>query len=166
MNREPKPLLWLYSVVIAAGLISILDMYLPAIRARSVITRVTEFGSFEGSENGTGRMRYWSSIDLDNGSNIWTQRTANNFAVGDSMDLDLSAVLRHVVRYRGPGTTARSWFDTEGANKDYRPFPFAVVLFALLLFYPNWSIESRMLLRGVLAVTLIAWLITMAATGG
>lgn len=163
---EHKLLLCIYGLVIAAAVIVILDTYLPPTRSASVVVDVSEFGSFVGGRGGKGHMMYWSSIDLSNGKSIWTQRTAKNFTVGDTMDLDLSAVLRKVVRYRGPGTAIRPWYETEGMNKDFRPFPFAVVLFALLLFFPGWSGESRMLLRGVLGVTLIAWLITMAATGG
>lgn len=166
MTVEPKPLRWLYATVIVAGIITILDTYLPNTRTQSVVVEVSEFSSFEGRKGGRGHRRYWSSIDLSNGKNIWTQRTSRNFAVGDTMEIDLSAVLRKVVRYRGPGTSVRPWYETESVNEDYRPFPFAVVLFALLLFYPRWSGESRLLLRGLLLVTLIAWLITMVATGG
>ena len=166
MKFEPKPLMWLYGLVILAGIVSILDTYLPSTRTQSTIEQVSEFSSHEGSRGGKGRMRYWSSIDLSNGKNIWTQRTSNNFTVGDTMEVDLSAALGKVIHYRGPGTSVRPWYETEGVNENYRPFPFAVVLFALLLFYPRWSDESRLLLRGLLLVTLVAWLITLAATGG
>ena len=155
----------IYLLLIVVGALAIMDLYLPAKRGSGVITDVTEIGSMVRNKGSKGHMMYWSSIKLDTGKKIWTQRTANNFTVGDSMDVDLSAVLGKVVRYRGYRPSYRQWYETEGQKEEYRPFPFAMVLFALLLLYPAWSTENRMLLRGILVVILIAWLIVMLASG-
>ena len=164
MNHASKHLRWLYAIVLVGGVVAILDTYLPTKRATSVIERVSEFSSFESHRGGRGRTRYWSSIDLRNGKNIWTQRTANNFAVGDTIEIDISAVVGKVVRYNSHASAFGTWVGTEEIKEEYRPFPFVAVLIALLLFYPKWSTESRMLLHGVLFVTLVAWMIIMAAT--
>lgn len=94
-----KHLRWVYALVLLGGLVAIMDTYLPPKRTTSVIDDVSEVSSFESHKGGSGRTRYWSSIDLRNGKNIWTQRTANNFAIGDTMHVDISAVIGKVVRY-------------------------------------------------------------------
>lgn len=165
-SYDALPVLLIYVFVAVGGTIAVLDMYLPTSRKASTIVEVDEFGSRVAVRGGHGYTRYWSSIDLANGKSIWTQRTANNFAKGDSMDVEVSAVMRKVVRYRGyrPGYT--SWYATEGVNEKYRPLPFAAILFALILLLPWWSAETRMLFRGILLVVTAAWLITTIATQG
>ncbi|MBX2980029.1 MAG: hypothetical protein KF905_12095 [Flavobacteriales bacterium] len=167
-THDPLPVRLIYVLVIIGGLTSVLDTNLPTHRRATVIVQVSEFGSFEGRHYGvgSGHMRYWSNIYLLNGSRIWTQRTANNFAVGDSIDVDLSAITSKVVRYRSYRTSSTKWYPTESVKEQYRPFPFTALLFAILLLFPRWSPETRMLLRGILFVVVIAWLVTLIATGG
>lgn len=155
-----------YVLVIIGGLLAVLDIYLPLTRTSSVVTDVTQYSSRVGGRGQRKTTAYWSSVELANNKDIWTQRTADNFTHGDSIDVDITGVFGKVVRYRGhrPGYT--TWYETESVNAKYRPFPFAAILFATLLLYPRWSSESRMLLRGILLVVVVAWVITTLATGG
>ena len=163
---DPLPILLVYVLVIIGSAFAALDFYLPLSRTSSVITQVKEYSSRAGSRGQGHTMMYWSSLQLANDKDIWTQRTANNFATGDSMDVEVSAVLGKVIRYRGYRPGHNRWYSTEGAQTKYRPFPFAAMLFAALLLYTGWSSESRMLLRGILIVVTVAWVLTAVVTGG
>ena len=78
----------------------------------------------------------------------------------------LSAVIGKVVRYRDRRSSSSTWFATEGMKEDYKPLPFAAIFFALLLFYPGWSSDARMMLRALLLIVTVTWLIILMATGG
>jgi len=164
---DPLPVLSIYLLVLVAAILAALDAYLPTRSASSVIEKVSELGSHTGGDvAGTGTMHYWSSIDLANGKNIWTQRTANNFGVGDSMDITLGAIFGKVVRYRSHRPGHGSWYATEGANEKYRPVPFLVMFCALVLFYPGWSAGTRMFFRAALFAVVAAWFLVVVGTRG
>ncbi len=164
---DPLPVLAIYLLVLVAAVLAALDAYLPVDHGSSVVQEVSEHGfRTGGGEADAGLMHYWSSIDLANGKNIWTQRTANNFGVGDSMDIALSAVFGKVVRYRSHRPSCGSWYATESANEKYRPLPFVVIACALVLFYPGWSTDTRMFFRAALFAVVATWLIILIATRG
>ena len=164
---DPLSVLLVYLLVLIAAALAALDAYLPMRSASSVIEKISEIRARTGGgEADMGLMRYWSSLDLANGKNVWTQRTANNFGVGDSMDIELSAIFGKVARYRSHRPNYGSWYATEGANEKFRPVPFLVILCALMLFYPGWSEGTRMFFRAALFAVVVAWFLVVIGTRG
>ena len=148
-------------LLFAAGLFTIAETWLPA---RDVISRVDIVKEHGFRERG-GSKRYWSAVIMEDGSYIWTQRTSDRFAHMDSFDLHVTPIMGSVLSYRRH-CSPYHWMEVEQENDAYRPFPYAVVLIALLLLLPSWSADSRLFLQGLLLVVSATWALTQFATGG
>lgn len=148
-------------LLIVTGLFSIAESWLPA---RDVISRVRMVKEHGFRERG-GTERYWSAVIMEDGSYIWTQRTADRFTPMDSFELRVTPIMGSVLRYREQGSSHR-WMEVEREDEAYRPFPYVVVLLGLLLMLPFWSADNRLFLQGLLLVVSGTWAMTLFATGG
>ncbi|MGV9013666.1 MAG: hypothetical protein ACOH13_13825 [Flavobacteriales bacterium] len=152
-------------LLIVTGLFSIAESWLPARDVVSRIRIVKEHGFNEGHQGSPAITRFWSAVIIEDGSYIWTQRTADQFAPLDSFDLHVTPIMGTVLSYRQHGSTHR-WMEVERENEAYRPFPYVVVLVGLLVLLPFWSAENRLFLQGLLLVVSATWALTQFATGG
>ena len=148
-------------LLLAAGLFAIAESWLPAHDVLSRVHIVEEHGFRERG----GSKRFWSAVVMEDGSYIWTQRTADRFAPMDSFDLHVTPIMGSVLSYRKHGSS-HQWMEVEREDDAYRPFPYVVVLIGLLMFLPFWSADSRLFLQGVLLVVAGTWALTQFATGG
>ena len=152
-------------LLIATGLFSIAEAWLPSRDVVSRIRIVKEHGFNEGHQGTTSITRFWSAVILEDGSYIWTQRTADRFVRLDSLDLHVTPIMGTVLRYRLHGPTHR-WMEVERESEAYRPFPYVVVLLGLLVRLPFWSADTTLFLQGLLLVISATWALTLFATGG
>jgi len=152
----------IYFLLIAAGFFACADILLPKQLVTSRVVQVQEH-RFPARNHSY----FWTAVRLENGAFLWTQRVAEPFLGNDSWDLQVTALGGSVVRYRRHAAHASTqWHDVEAHNEANRAFLVVVILLGLLLLYPGWSVDNKMLLRGVLGVVSGAWALTQFATGG
>ncbi len=152
-------------LLIVTGLFSIAESWLPAREVVSRVRIVKEQGFKEGHDGSPTTTRFWSAVIMEDGSYIWTQRTADRFTPMDSFELRVTPIMGSVLRYREQGSSHR-WMEVEREDEAYRPFPYVVVLLGLLLMLPFWSADNRLFLQGLLLVVSGTWAMTLFATGG
>ncbi len=164
--RWQRHLYGVYALLLIASGYVLIDALLPLRTISARIEEAHEMSVNVSSEYDThANYSYWTLVKLDNGVTFQTENGASEFPTGGTMDVEVTALRNEVVRYKPPNNGRSGWYEVEGANREYLAFPAAVVILALLLLIPWWSLENRWLLHGIMVLVLVAWLLTLLGTG-
>jgi hypothetical protein len=168
--RWQRHLYWVYAMLLIASGYVLTDAMLPT---QVLSARVQEASEMTVNLSSRSRRHYrtrptythWSLVKLDNGIAFQTENGASAFPIGGTMEVEVTALAKNVVRYKLPNYERFGWNEVEGANKEFLAFPVLVAGLALLLLAPWWSLENRWLMHGLMILVLVAWLLTLIGTG-
>jgi hypothetical protein len=157
------PLVYLL-LMLVSGLV-LADAYRPPERVMSTVVD-TDQVELNNSTKRTRIITYWTVVTLANGARVQVQSTADVYALGDTLEVERTALLGEVLRYRHLRSVYPGWNEIALRDREYDAFPALVLCCCFLLLLPVREEQYRWVLHGLLMLLLFSWLLTMLGTGG
>ena len=104
-------------------------------------------------------------LSLSDGSALQLATVNDWIAVGDTIELQRTALLSEPLRFRKKHSRVRDWQVVDSNLPDHQPYPYIVFFCALLLLFPWPEGTWRWALTAVLIFTLFGWFMTLIGTG-
>lgn len=160
------PVMHLANLLLALVMsVVVLDKHLPPLVERASVSETVQHKVKIRSRTKHRPMdTYWVVVKLDNGRKFQTERVAKVFPVGTELELRVGALLSGVQAYRMDRDT-HPWVALETENEDFKPMPYAVIVFSILLLLPWWSVETRWVMQIIQITVLVAWMFMLFGTG-
>lgn len=144
----------------------LLDGSLPLRSEACVVSNATEMRvNISGSSTSRKVYTHWALVTFKNGMRFQTKASAGLFPRGDTVDVEMTRFRKEVVRYRNRSGRTIAWYEVEGSKPEYLLYAAGTMLCGLLLLWPGWRAETRWLLNAILAILLVAWMVTLFGTG-
>lgn len=144
----------------------LLDGSLPFRSEAGVVSNAVEMRvDISGSSTSRKVYTHWALVTFTNGIRFQTEASAGWFRQGDTVDVQRTRLRKEVVRYRCRSARTIDWNEVEGSKPEYLLYAAGTMLCGLLLLWPGWRMETRWLLNAILAILLVAWMVTLFGTG-
>ncbi|QQR87756.1 MAG: hypothetical protein IPJ76_05905 [Flavobacteriales bacterium] len=104
-------------------------------------------------------------LSLSDGSALQAATVNDWIAVGDTIELQRTAMLNEPLRFRKKHSRVHDWQVVDSNLPDHRPYPYIVFICALLLLFPWPEGPWRWSLTAALVFVLFGWFMTLIGTG-
>lgn len=156
----------LYVLLSALSAFILIDRSLPLRSAACAVSNATEMRvNISGSSTSRKVYTHWTLVTLKNGMRFQTEASAGLFPRGDTVDVEMTRFRKEVVRYRNRIGRTIDWNEVEGSKPEYLLYAAGTIVCGLLLLWPGWRVETRWLMNAILAILLVAWMVTLFGTG-
>jgi hypothetical protein len=151
-------------LMLVSGLV-LADAYMPPEHFMSTVEEARQV-ELNNSTKHSRIFSYWSVVTLANGGSFQVESMADVYPVGDTLEVERTALLGEVLRYRNIHSAYTGWNEIALRDREYDAFPALVLCCCFLLLLPVRAEQYRWTLHGALMLLLFSWLVTMLGTGG